>query len=371
VELTWLRAFVSVARTGSIEAAADALGQPPSAVGREVSALESSFGSQLLDRGAFGVRLTEGGRLLLDHAEDVLGRLVDAERELASLRVRTGGHLRLGAFAAANAVLVPRALAAFEAEHPDVSITNREGSVRQLVMGLRAGELDLAVISVAEGQSPEDVTLHRLMFDRMHVAVPATHRLAERRRVRLADLAGESWIAGIGRADDMPVSAIPGPEFAPRLDIVVGEWLTKLGFVGSGLGITLVPAIAVDAVPASVRLVPLHPDDTPLRTIFAATPAYTYVPDLAPAFVRTLRDVARTLAQPGGPPLTTGSGPPAHLRGARNDQEAPLQPMTDSEESQSPADDGASNPPSGTEAAQPDHPVRETPGPPSQPVIVG
>lgn len=180
---------------------------------------------------------------------------------------------------------------------------------------LRAAEIDLAVISVGEHQSPEDVTLHRLLVDRMLVALPAAHALAGRRRLRLGDLANETWIAGGDRPEEMLISASLATGFVPRVDIVVGEWLAKLGFVASGLGITLLPSIAVEAVPEGVRLVPLHPDDTPSRTIYAATPAYTRLSAPVGAFVRALREGARSLANPASPPATAllNSGGPASV----------------------------------------------------------
>ena len=311
VDLRWLSVFVQVARSGSIGAAADALGATHTSVASQLSSLESAVGSRLVVRLLHGVQLTEEGELLLDHAEGALERLDTAQRELAGLRDRTSGRLRLGAFSSANAVLVPRALAAFQQANPGASISHREGPTRQHLGALRSGELDLAVISVAEDESPEDVTLHRLLVDRMLVALPAGHALAVRRRVRLGDLANETWIAGGSRPEEMLISASLATGFVPRIDIVVGEWLAKLGFVASGLGITLVPSIAVEAVPPGIRLVPLHPDDTPSRTIYAATPAYTRLSPLVVTFQRALREAARGLAYPRTPwPSTSPNGRP-------------------------------------------------------------
>lgn len=320
VDLRWLSVYAQVARAGSIGAAADAIGVSHASVARQLSSLEAAVGSRLLVRLPHRVQLTEEGQVLFDHAESVLERLDVAQRELAGLRDHASGRLRLGAFSSANAVLVPRALAAFQQDHPAVSISHREGLTRQHLAALRAAEIDLAVISVGEDESPEDVTLHRLLVDRMLVALPAAHALAVRRRLRLGDLANETWIAGGDRPEEMLISASLATGFVPRIDIVVGEWLAKLGFVASGLGIALVPSIAVEAVPAGIRLVPLHPDDTPSRTIYAATPAYTRLSAPVAAFLRALREGARSLAYPGSPPATAllnGGGParvgPAHV----------------------------------------------------------
>src|SRR4029453_6666541 len=99
MEIIWLRVFREVARQGSFTAAADALRYTQSAVSRQIAALESDTGATLFDRVPRGVRLTDEGRCLLEHADAVLGRLDSARRDLAALRDLDGGRLRIGAFA--------------------------------------------------------------------------------------------------------------------------------------------------------------------------------------------------------------------------------------------------------------------------------
>lgn len=125
---TWLRVFLDVARLGSFTVAARTLGWTQSAVSRQISSLEAALGgAPLFDRLPRGVRLTEAGRVLVPHAESVIERLHGAGRELAALREAAGGRLRVGAFATADAALVPRAIAAFRARHPGVRLTREEG----------------------------------------------------------------------------------------------------------------------------------------------------------------------------------------------------------------------------------------------------
>ena len=105
-----LRVFVEVARLGSFTAAAPALGYTQSAISRQISALEDEAGMALFDRLPRGVRLTEPGQRLLSHAKAVLDRLEAARRELSDLRELATGRLRVGAFATADAALVPHAI---------------------------------------------------------------------------------------------------------------------------------------------------------------------------------------------------------------------------------------------------------------------
>src|SRR2546421_3129853 len=113
MDIVWLEVFREVARRGSFTAAAQALSYTQSAVSRQIAALEQDTGTTLFDRVPRGVRLTDEGRCLLEHAEVVLGRLESARRDLAALRDLDIGRLRVGAFATADAALVPRAMATF------------------------------------------------------------------------------------------------------------------------------------------------------------------------------------------------------------------------------------------------------------------
>ncbi|NUP37407.1 MAG: LysR family transcriptional regulator, partial [Streptomyces sp.] len=246
----WLRVFLVVARHGSFTVAARALGWTQSAVSRQISSLEAALGgAPLFDRLPRGVRLTEAGRLLVPHAESVAETLHGAARELADLREVAGGRLRFGAFATADAALVPHALAAFRARHPRVRLSREEGFTPGLLDRLAAGHLDLAVVSTT-GRAPlESYELHHLLDESLYVAVPAGHPLAGREGpVRLGQLADADWISGSSRPEGTLLDAALRQGFRPRVTHVVGEWTAKQGYVAAGLGVTLVPALAAESV---------------------------------------------------------------------------------------------------------------------------
>ncbi|GAA1985563.1 LysR family transcriptional regulator [Catenulispora subtropica] len=265
--------FLEVARRESFTAAAGSLGYTQSAVSRQVAALESAVGATLFDRLPRGVRLTAEGRALLPHAEAVAGRLRAAVADVRAVRTLGGGRLRLGAIPTADMALVPRAIAAFRAAHPAVAVTHTEGLTRWLAGAVRAGDLDLAVIGTPEAEPVfEGVRLRRLMADPLAVALPVGHRLADREVLRLADLAGEDWIAGQVRPEETLIAGVQGGEFRPVIDFVVLEWAAKQGFVAAGLGVTIIPALAAAALRPDVVVVPLDPAEVRPRSVFAATP---------------------------------------------------------------------------------------------------
>ncbi|MGW4942228.1 LysR family transcriptional regulator [Actinoplanes sp. NPDC004185] len=290
-----LEVFVAVARGKSFTRAARSLGYTQSAVSRQIAVLEKDLGADLFDRLPRGVELTEQGRTLLPHAEAMLDRLHTAQRDLDSLRDIGGGRLRVGAFPTAVAALVPRALAAFRTAYPQAELSLVEGLTPRLLDRLAEGEADLAVVS-APPDRPLDATrfdLHHLLDEQLLVAVPPGHPLADRHTVRLADLAGDPFIAGSATAEETLLRATRPSGFHPRIDIVAAEWTGKLGCVAAGLGVALVPALAVRATPADLVLLRLHPDDASVRRIFAATarrPTPTVVHMLS-----LLRQIAATL----------------------------------------------------------------------------
>ncbi|MFD4505745.1 LysR family transcriptional regulator [Streptomyces sp. NPDC058457] len=304
VSTVWLRVFLDVARHGSFTVAARTLGWTQSAVSRQISSLEAALGGgPLFDRLPRGVRLTEAGRVLVPHAEAVTEALHGAARELTELREVAGGRLRFGAFATADAALVPQALAAFRARHPGVRLTREEGITPGLLNRLDSGHLDLAVVSTT-GRAPlEPYELHHLLDESLYVAVPADHPLAGATGpVRLGRLAGAEWISGSSRPEGTLLDAALRQGFRPHVTHVVGEWTAKLGYVAAGLGVTLVPALAAASVRQDVALLPVLDEGAPARAVYAATARGRSLTPAAAAFLGALREAAVRIPRwgPGG-----------------------------------------------------------------------
>jgi DNA-binding transcriptional LysR family regulator len=301
VETRLLEVFRTVARHGSITVAARQLRFTQSAVSRQIAALEAEVGARVFDRLPRGVALTEEGRSLLPHAEAVLDRLTAARRDLDALRGLGGGRLRVGAFPTAVAALVPRALAAFREAHPDVALSLLEGLTPALLERLAAGDADVAVVSSSPSGLLDDsrFALRHLLDERLLVAVARGHRLARRRRVRLADLADDPFVVGSATAEETLLRASLPSGFQPRIDLVAAEWTGKLGLVAAGLGVALVPALAVRGTPADIVLLRLHPDDESVRQVFAATVAGRTPSPAVTRFHTHLREAARTLRAAG------------------------------------------------------------------------
>ncbi|MEU7748115.1 LysR family transcriptional regulator [Nonomuraea sp. NPDC049158] len=285
MDVAWLEVFTEVAARKTFTAAGEALGYTQSAVSRQIASLESELGVALFERHPRGVELTEEGRRLLEHAVAILDRLATARHDLHDV-----GRLRVGAFDTADADLVPRAMAAFRKFRPAVALSLVESTTDALLARLGAGDIDLAVVSAYPGRPLEQgrFVLHYLLDDPLLVAMPAGHRLADRTRLRLAELEGESWIEGFPGGSQTLIDVHRRAGFRPRIDFAAREWTAKQGFVAAGLGLALVPSLAAGAIRADIVLATL--EDEPIRTVYAATRKSGS--PLQREFIRCLREIS-------------------------------------------------------------------------------
>src|ERR687891_777624 len=137
-----MRVLREVALRGSFSAAAEALSFTQSAVSQQVAALEREAGAVLVERNARGVRLTEAGEAVVRHADQILGRLAEAEAELEAIAGLRGGRLRMAAFESAGATLMPLAIADFRQQHPAIELSMSLGEPEQTESQLKRGDVD-------------------------------------------------------------------------------------------------------------------------------------------------------------------------------------------------------------------------------------
>src|ERR687892_1616052 len=146
LDVKQLRVLKAVAEHGSFSAAAEALSYTQPAISQQVAALEKQTGTTLVDRTSRGVRLTDAGLTLVDHAEAVLARLAAAEAELEAMAGIRGGRVRLASFPTAGASLLPPAGALFTERYPEVELSFIEREPEEAAQMLRAAELEVALV---------------------------------------------------------------------------------------------------------------------------------------------------------------------------------------------------------------------------------
>jgi len=300
-----LRVLKEVAYRGSISAAAEALSYTQSAVSQQIATLEAETGMALLERHHRGVTLTAAGQTLVGHAEGILARLDAAEASLAAIAGLRGGRLRMASFPTAGATLMPLAIATFRASYPDVELTLAEGEPEEIIPRLRAADLDLALLFEFAGESTLDGDLTRveLLSDPMYLALPREHALAAQEQIRLADLAEDAWVQ-TSRASPCArhvVRSCHSAGFEPNVSFESDDYQTVQGLVAAGVGVALIPELALSVVREDIVVRALSPAP-PVRSVIASSPESARLVPAAPAMLGVLERVAADYEKQRGRP---------------------------------------------------------------------
>lgn len=240
-----------VARCGSLSAAATALNYTTSAVSQQISALERELGVAVLVRGPGGAVPTPAGTRLLEHAATILGAVAAAERDLRQGPNAAPDQLRVASFASAAALILAPALARFRVAYPGVRLRLVPADPEDGVVLLRHGGADVAVVTEVPGDAPAFPGLLTIPVyeDEFVVMLPRTHRLAGAPEVDLAALAGDEWVvsSATGTCPDSRVfrKACERAGFIPSVTFTPEDHLAVQGLVAAGLGVSLVPSLAV------------------------------------------------------------------------------------------------------------------------------
>jgi DNA-binding transcriptional LysR family regulator len=291
-----LRILREVAAQRSFSAAADSLQYTQSAISQAIATLEAETGAQLVIRDRRGLRLTAAGKTLVAHADGILARIGAAEAELSAVLGVRGGLLRMASFPTAGATLMPLAIARFRAAHPGVELTLAEGEPDEIADRLRAGEFDLALLfefDEAREQIGAGIDRIELLEDPLHVVLPQAHPLAKQASLALSDLAEEAWVQTSANSPCARhvVRSCLAAGFDPVVSFESDDYQTVQGLVAAGVGVALVPQLALPNVRPDVTVRALLPK-SPFRKVLAATAGGPAGGPAASAMSEILRAVA-------------------------------------------------------------------------------
>lgn len=272
LDATKLATLRAVVAGGSLSAAARRLTLTQPAVSRQIRLLETQLGTPLVRRTRRGVIPTEAGRLLAEHAGAIEDRLRLAESEVAALAGRPAGRVRLGSFFTAFALLTPEIVARADVELPGVDLEHVLVDRAGALAALAAGDLDAAIVfTYDDAPPPAGIELLSLFADPARILLPAAHPLARRDALRIADLAGATWVRAVsGGAADRLDAALAGLE--PRL-LPAGhgdEPIEAQVYVASGAAVMLAHALCVIIDAERIAARPLL--DAPARAVQLAVP---------------------------------------------------------------------------------------------------
>ncbi|MEV3860527.1 LysR family transcriptional regulator [Streptomyces sp. NPDC050095] len=233
--------FAAVARAEHVTRAAQELQVPQSTLSRAMVRLEQDLGVDLFARHGRTVSLTPAGRTFLASVERALGEVEKAAESVRADADPASGKVAFGFLHTMGTETVPGLIRAFRADHPRIRFSLVQNYGEAMLERLRAGELDLCLTSPVPDEP--GLVARRLDEQRLRLVVPADHRLASRKRIRLAETADETFVTlepgyGLRRIfDDLCTEA----GFKPRIAFEGEEAETLRGLVAAGLGVCLLP----------------------------------------------------------------------------------------------------------------------------------
>jgi len=250
-----------LAQHGSFSRAADAAHVTQPTLSAGVQELEKILGAPVVDRARSGVILTLVGEEALRRGSEILAQTEDLLQAARSAGQPLTGRFRLGVIPTVAPFLLPKVLQAVRARHPKLKLFLREDRTQALIAALKAGALDAAVIALPYDTA--GLTTERIADDELLAALPANHALVGSGPLKPTDLVGEDLIlledGHCLREHALGACGLPAPKSSPGDDVFAATSLaTLVQMVGAGLGVSFLPAMAVesgliDQIPISIR----------------------------------------------------------------------------------------------------------------------
>jgi DNA-binding transcriptional LysR family regulator len=248
MELRQIRSFLSIAETLSFVRSAEMIHLSQPALSLQIKALEEELGVRLLERNRRRTILTAAG---IAFHEDVAGVLVGLDQAIQRAKLAAVGRLgllRIGFISTAANEIVPGIIREFRELHPQVEFSLRNILPMDQIQMLNNGTIDIGFLRlpISEHWGLEVVPVHQ---ERFVLVVPASHKLAKRKRVRLNELANQDFVMYERKHapgfHDLLLGILRDAGIVPKVCQIAGEMPTLIALVDSGAGIAILPASAV------------------------------------------------------------------------------------------------------------------------------
>lgn len=254
----WL--FQAVAQEQNFGRAAKKLGMSQPPLTEQIQILEQALKVKLFDRSRRGAQLTPVGAAILPAVQKLSEQLERLETSVHEAIAGQSGVLTIGAISTAMLDVLPTLLKELKTDFPKLTISIKEIDSVEAVPALEAGEIDVAFARLEGGLGPSVDSLP-LIGDRLAVALPRDHPLAQKARISLPALADEALVMFARKISpisfDGLVAACKSAGFSPRVLHEVRSVATQVAFVGCGQGIALVPSALKKLAPENVVIKPL------------------------------------------------------------------------------------------------------------------
>jgi DNA-binding transcriptional LysR family regulator len=255
MDIQELEAFWWIAQTGSFNRAAERLFLTQPSVTARIQALEKDLGQALFERKPRGVRLTDAGRTLLPHAEQVLHDVRKARQALRQLEMASGGTLTVGSALTTSTYTLPRILSRYKSQYPAVDVAVKTGRSLQVQQFVLDDSVQLGLIH-GPVSSPEIMPV-ALYVEPILLCVPPGHPLSGRKLVSAADLAPEPFITADRNSGywSLVEQFWAAAGIVPRVTMELDSIEATKRMVVAGLGIGMLPRGTVEHELAKKELV--------------------------------------------------------------------------------------------------------------------
>jgi LysR family hydrogen peroxide-inducible transcriptional activator len=268
MEFHQLRYVCAIAETGSFSRAAEHCQVAQPSLSQQVLKLEEDLGAKLFDRMARRVRLTEAGRAFLPHARSILSQMEAARSSVVDKCADVRGSVSVGVIPTIAPYQMPRFAAAFAGKYPDAKLRIVEDTTPVLVESLRNLSIDIAILALPLRH--KDLELFPLRTEPLFAVLPRDHPRAGAKSLALKDLRGEPFVMlRDGHCfRDLSLATCTHARITPHIAFESGQFSSLFGMVAAGVGVSLVPEMAIDRN-AGCHYVRLS-DARATRTIVAA-----------------------------------------------------------------------------------------------------
>jgi LysR family transcriptional regulator, hydrogen peroxide-inducible genes activator len=249
MEIHQLRYFCAVARNGTFTRAAEVEHVAQPSLSQQIMKLESELGARLFDRLPRCAKLTVFGEAFLPKAEQILRELGEAKTEVLEMTGQEKGDVVLGVIPTVAPYLLPHLLNGFAQNHSSVTIRVIEHTTTVLLDSLHQGGIDMAILALPV--AGDEMLCVELFEEPMFAVLPATHARAHQKTIKLSDLKSEPFLLlKEGHCfRDSTIALCRESRFRPNVIFESGQFATILAMVSVGMGVSAVPAMAVQPLP--------------------------------------------------------------------------------------------------------------------------
>ncbi len=291
VNLLQIEIFVKVVDMGNFTRAGEVLAMTQSGISHNIASLESELGITLLNRGRNGISLTDSGERIIKHMRNILTEAESIKQETASILGIQNGRINIGSFSSFSSKVLPTIISRFRGEFKGIEINFYEGSYDQITRWVEEGKVDIGFTSLS---NPLDhLETIPILSDRLVLTLPIHHHLAINGQVKVEDLRGEAFIMPKLGCEVGVMKFLKEQEVSPNIQFNVEDNQTIIAMVREGLGITIMPELALPYNLQGTLVKPLFPE--PSREISIITRSKKQSLPAVKAFIKTTIDCMKDL----------------------------------------------------------------------------